>query len=79
MGISVDLGFGLLPSAFFATACTVAISMLLERLVIRPIRVPTEMTYMMITIASASVLKGLSPPCSGALNRGELTLFSDQK
>jgi branched-chain amino acid transport system permease protein len=52
-------GFGLLPSVFFATACTVAISMLLERLVIRPIRVPTEMTYMMITIASASVLKGL--------------------
>jgi branched-chain amino acid transport system permease protein len=52
-------GFGLLPSVFFAIACTTAISMLLERLVIRPMRVPTEMTYMMITIASASVLKGL--------------------
>lgn len=54
-----NLGFGLLPSVFFAVACTTAISMLLERLVIRPIRVPTEMTYMMITIASASVIKGL--------------------
>ncbi len=54
-----SLGFGLLPSIFFAIACTIAISMLLERLVIRPVRVPTEMTYMMITIASASVLKGL--------------------
>jgi len=54
-----SLGFGLLPSALFAVACTIAISMLLERLVIRPIRFPTEMTYMMITIASASVIKGL--------------------
>ncbi len=54
-----SMGFGILPSAFLAVACTVAISMLLERLVIRPIRLPTEMTYMMITIASASVIKGL--------------------
>ena len=33
-----SLGFGLLPSVFFAVACTIVISMLLERLVIRPIR-----------------------------------------
>lgn len=54
-----SMGFGLLPSVLFAVTCTIAISMLLERLVIRPIRFPTEMTYMMLTIASASVIKGL--------------------
>ncbi|MCA1961125.1 MAG: branched-chain amino acid ABC transporter permease [Desulfomonile sp.] len=53
------MGFGLPSSVLFAVACTIAISMLLERLVIRPIRFPTEMTYMMLTIASASVIKGL--------------------
>ena len=54
-----SLGFGLLPSVLFAVAGTIAVSMLLERIVIRPIRVPTEMTYIMITIAAASVIKGL--------------------
>src|SRR5271157_4194009 len=52
-------GLGLIPSVFFAVACTIAIAMILERVVIRPVRFPTEMTYMMITIASASVIKGL--------------------
>jgi branched-chain amino acid transport system permease protein len=33
--------------------------MILERIAIRPVRFPSEMTYMMITIAAASVIKGV--------------------
>jgi branched-chain amino acid transport system permease protein len=52
-------GLGLAFSAFLATILTIIIAAILERAVIRPVRFPTEMTYMMITIASASVLKGI--------------------
>ena len=52
-------GLGLIPSVLFAIACTVLISMILERIAIRPVRFPSEMTYMMITIAAASVIKGV--------------------
>jgi branched-chain amino acid transport system permease protein len=52
-------GIGLASAAALAVVCTVLISILLERLVIRPVRYPTEMTYMLITIASASVIKGV--------------------
>jgi branched-chain amino acid transport system permease protein len=52
-------GFGLVPSALFAISCTILISMILERIAIRPVRFPSEMTYMMITIAAASVIKGV--------------------
>ena len=52
-------GLGLVPSILFAIACTVLISMILERIAIRPVRFPSEMTYMMITIAAASVIKGV--------------------
>ena len=48
-----NAGLGLASSAFLAITCTVLIAILLERLVIRPVRYPTEMTYMLITIASA--------------------------
>lgn len=52
-------GFSLVPSILFAVACTILISMILERITIRPVRYPSEMTYMMITIAAASVIKGV--------------------
>lgn len=52
-------GFGLVTSVLFAIACTILISIILERIAIRPVRFPSEMTYMMITIAAASVIKGI--------------------
>jgi branched-chain amino acid transport system permease protein len=52
-------GFDLVTSVLFAIAGTILISMILERIAIRPVRFPSEMTYMMITIAAASVIKGI--------------------
>jgi len=52
-------GVGLAFAAFIATTCTIVIAIILERVVIRPVRFPTEMTYMMLTIASGSVIKGV--------------------
>lgn len=56
--VFVGAGLDLASSATLAIACTIIIAVLLERLVIRPVRHPTEMTYMLITVASASVIKG---------------------
>ena len=56
--VFVGAGLDLTSSAILAIACTIIIAILLERLVIRPVRYPSEMTYMLITIASASVIKG---------------------
>lgn len=52
-------GFGLVTSILFAVACTILISIIFERIAIRQVRYPSEVTYMMITIAGASVIKGL--------------------
>lgn len=52
-------GFGLLPSLLLAVACAILIAIILERVAIRPVRYPSEMTYMMITVAAASVIKGV--------------------
>ena len=52
-------GFGLFTASILAIACTIVVAILLERVAIRPVRYPSEMTYMMITIASASVIKGV--------------------
>jgi branched-chain amino acid transport system permease protein len=52
-------GISLVPSILFAVAFTILISMILERIAIRPVRHPSEVTFMMITIAGASVIKGL--------------------
>jgi branched-chain amino acid transport system permease protein len=57
--VFAGVGLSLVSSATLAIACTIMIAILLERLVIRPVRHPTEMTYMLITIASASVIKGV--------------------
>lgn len=55
----VGAGLGLWPALALAIPATVAVGVLLERLTIRPVKVPSEMTYMVMTIAAASVLKGL--------------------
>jgi len=52
-------GLGILPAAFLAVAATICIAIFLERAVIRPVRYPSEMTYMMLTIALASIIKGI--------------------
>jgi branched-chain amino acid transport system permease protein len=52
-------GLGLLPASFVAVAATIVIAIVIERVAIRPVRFPSEMTYMMITIALASVIKGI--------------------
>jgi branched-chain amino acid transport system permease protein len=57
--VFIGAGLGVASAATLAIACTILTAILLERLVIRPVRHPTEMTYMLITIASASVIKGV--------------------
>jgi branched-chain amino acid transport system permease protein len=52
-------GMGIFPAAFLAVAATILIAIILERVAIRPMRFPSEMTYMMITIALASIIKGI--------------------
>jgi branched-chain amino acid transport system permease protein len=53
------LGLGLFPASVIAVAGTVVIAVVMERAVIRPVRYPSEMTYMMLTIALASIIKGV--------------------
>jgi len=52
-------GLGFIPSMLLAIAATIVIAVVIERLAIRPVRFPSEMTYMMITIAVASVIRGV--------------------
>jgi branched-chain amino acid transport system permease protein len=53
-------GIGLVPAIIAAIIFTILIGILLEWLVIRPVRYPSETTFMVITIAAASILKGLT-------------------
>ncbi len=64
------VGLGLVSSGLLAIACSILIAMVLERIAIRPLRYATEMTYMMITIASASVIKGIVLLTMGSETRG---------
>ncbi len=52
-------GLGLASAALLAVSASIVIAIALERIAIRPLRVATEMVYMMITIASASIIKGV--------------------
>ena len=52
-------GIGLIGSAIMAVGATIVIAMVMERSTIRFVRYPSEMTYMMLTIALASVIKGV--------------------
>jgi branched-chain amino acid transport system permease protein len=51
-------GLGIFPASLIAVVATICIAIVMERTAIRPVRYPSEMTYMMLTIALASVIKG---------------------
>lgn len=55
----IESGVGLAQAIVISIASVVIIGSLMERLVIRPVRYPSETTFMVITIATASILKGL--------------------
>jgi branched-chain amino acid transport system permease protein len=61
-------GIGLVPAIIAAIIFTILIGILLEWLVIRPVRYPSETTFMVITIAAASILKGLTLIACGSGN-----------
>lgn len=63
-------GLGLASAALFAMAASIIIAMILERITIRPLRFATEMVYMMVTIASASIIKGIILLTWGSETRG---------
>jgi branched-chain amino acid transport system permease protein len=52
-------GMGLFASSVLAVLATIFIAMVMERSTIRFVRYPSEMTYMMLTIALASIIKGV--------------------
>lgn len=52
-------GMGLFASSVLAVVATIIIAMVMERSTIRFVRFPSEMTYMMLTIALASIIKGV--------------------
>jgi branched-chain amino acid transport system permease protein len=51
-------GLGLFPASVLAVAATVCIAVVMERAAVRSVRYPTARTYMMLTIALASIIKG---------------------
>jgi branched-chain amino acid transport system permease protein len=51
-------GLGLFPASILAVGATICIAVVMERTTIRPVRYPSARTYMMLTIALASVIKG---------------------
>jgi len=55
----IESGIGLPQSIAISIAVVIVAGALMERLVIRPVRYPSETTFMVITIASASIIKGM--------------------
>lgn len=53
------MGVSLLPAALLSIVGTIFISVFMERVTIRPVRFPSEMTYMMLTIALGSIIRGI--------------------
>jgi branched-chain amino acid transport system permease protein len=76
--VFVQTGAGLAPSILFAVTATIGVGILLERLVIRPVRAPSEMTFMVITIAAASVIKGIILLTCGSETRVIASLVGDK-
>ena len=58
--VLLEAGLGLASALVFAIAATVVIGIIVERVSIRPVKYPSEMTYMVITIAAASIIKGIT-------------------
>jgi branched-chain amino acid transport system permease protein len=69
-------GMGLLSASTVAIAATVGVAITMERTAIRPVRQPSEMTYMMLTIALASIIKGIVLLIWGAETRKVDPIFS---
>jgi len=57
--VFVEAGLGPAPAAILAIAATVGVGIIVERLALHPVRYPNEVTYMVITIAAASIIKGI--------------------
>lgn len=55
----VFLSIGLAPAIILAIVSIAVIGIILERLAIRPVRYPTEITHMVITIAAAAAIRGV--------------------
>jgi len=52
-------GLGIFPASLIAVATTICLAIVIERTAIRTVRYPSEMVYMMLTIALASIMKGV--------------------
>ena len=63
-------GVGLVPAVLLAILFTILVGILMEWLVIRPVRYPSETTFMVITIAAASIIKGLTLIACGSETQG---------
>jgi len=72
------LGFALFPASVLAVTGTILIAVVLERTVIRGVRYPSEMTYLMLTIALASIIKGVVLLIWGAEPRKIESFFSSE-
>ncbi len=57
--VYIGTGMNVPAAVTLAILSTIIIAILLERLVIRSVKYPAAMTYMLITIASASVIRGV--------------------
>lgn len=71
-----SMGLGLFQSAVIAILSTTVIATIVERTVIRPIKHGTELTYMIATIACASVIKGIALLIWGSETRGVKPFFN---
>jgi branched-chain amino acid transport system permease protein len=77
--VFIGKGVGLVPAALLAVMCVVLVAILMERLIIRPVRVPSETTFMVITIAAASVIKGMVLMTCGSETRVIQSLVPDKR
>lgn len=68
--VFLGLELGLAPGIILAVASTIILGIIIERLIIRPVRQPDEITYMVITIAAAAVIKGIVLITCGYQTRG---------
>ena len=50
---------GLAPAVILAVVSSIILGIIIERATIRPVRHPDEITYMVITFAAASVIRGV--------------------
>jgi branched-chain amino acid transport system permease protein len=71
-------GLSVFPAAVLAVAATICIAIVMERTSIRSVRHPSEIIYMMLTIALASILKGAILLVWGSETRKIEPIFSTE-